>query len=360
MLSSTPRGLWSSDARSMAVEENEIDGGCVQSSLKTQNGYNIATYKWSPPCGDDASVGCVFLMHGIFSVRLCPQPPSSSIDRRDQVLTASPYLFSLTCPPQHICFEYLEPDSGNLRNVYEGSLIQALNNLGYIVCGHDHPAFGRSDGLRAYVDSLDDMRDAAIDFFDASFASLRLPGKHTILGGMSMGATVAIEVTRLRPHLFDACVLFSPATRPPDDMFGLYGRLLSSVSGALNWAAPRWAAIHLPPSADPVIRDAGDKDALVLKGIGLRVRMGCEFMRVYADIDACADEIVFKSLVVFVGEKDNVVSPAGMKQFYSRVRSEDKTLVVREGMQHEVLRETIGREETHAKVIEWVKARTPQ
>lgn len=53
----------------MVERESEKGGGCVMSYLKTKNGFNVATYKWSPPCGDDASIGCVFLMHGIFAVR---------------------------------------------------------------------------------------------------------------------------------------------------------------------------------------------------------------------------------------------------------------------------------------------------
>lgn len=203
------------------------------------------------------------------------------------------------------------------------------------------------------------MRDAAIEFYETSFSTLGLENKHTILGGMSMGATIAIEVSRARPDLFNAHALFSPATRPPDDMFGLYGRLISSISGALNWACPQWRAIHLPPSPDAIIRDAVDKDPLVLNGVGLRVRMGCEFLRIYADIDGRAQDIGFKCVVIFVGENDNIVSPAGIKHFYSRVQSEDKTLIVREGMSHEVMRELNGREETHTKFIEWVKAHSP-
>lgn len=203
------------------------------------------------------------------------------------------------------------------------------------------------------------MRDAAIEFYESSFSTLDLENKHNILCGMSMGATIAIEVSRARPDLFSAFALFSPATRPPDDMFGLYGRFLSSVSGALNWMCPQWRAIHLPPSPEAIIRDAVEKDPLVLKGVGLRVRMGCEFLRIYADIDDHAGEIGFKCVVLFIGENDNIVSPAGMKQFYSRVQSEDKTLIVREGMSHEVLRELKGREESHAKFIDWVKAHSP-
>lgn len=237
--------------------------------------------------------------------------------------------------------------------------MEGLNKLGYIVCGHDHPSHGRTDGLRGYIESFDDMRDAAIDFFESTFDDLGLRSKCNILAGMSMGATVAIEVSRLRPDLFSACMLFSPATRTPDDMFGLYGRFLNSVSGALNWACPTWRVLSLPPSEDPLIRDASRKDDLVQKD-GMRVRLGCEFLRVYAEIDENAHDIRFKAVIMFVGEHDNIVSPAGMKQFYSRVQSEDKTLVVRECMRHEVLRETSGRDETHAKIYDWVRAHTPQ
>lgn len=180
-----------------------------------------------------------------------------------------------------------------------------------------------------------------------------MEGKKTFLGGMSMGATTAIEVCRVRPDLFSGYVLWSPACQPPDDSFGPYGKFLQAISGVLNNIIPTWKALKLPPSDDPVIRDAVEKDDLVQKA-ALRVRVGCEFLRVYADISANAESIVFPDLLVFVGEHDNIVSPSGIKNFVEKVSCKgSKELFVCENMRHEVLREA-GREACHQKTVEWI------
>lgn len=227
-----------------------------------------------------------------------------------------------------------------------------------LVIGHDHPSHGESSGVRGYWDSFDILRDAALEFYDAARKQpdLFLQGKKTYLAGMSMGGTVAIEVCRKRPSLFSGYVLYSPACQPPDDSFGLYGRFLQSVSGVLNRIIPKWSAIRLPPSEDPVIRDACAKDELVPNGV-LTVRVGCEFLRIYQDISANVDSISFPDLLVFVGEGDNIVSPDGIKDFVARVSSSGtKEMCVCSGLKHEVLRE-VGREFTHEKTIAWFAER---
>jgi alpha-beta hydrolase superfamily lysophospholipase len=297
-------------------------GGFIQSSFQTTLGVELATYTWLPECGVEAAKGCVFVMHGVFA---------------------------------HARFEFLEPDEDNRRVLYEGSLPEALNRRDLIVIAHDHPSHGLSSGLRGYWESFDVIRDAAIEHFEASIArkDLCLAGKKTFLCGMSMGGTTSIEVCRARPDLFSGYVLFSPACRPPDDMFGLYGRFLQSVSGVLNTVAPRWRAMHLPMSEDDKIRDAVMKDDLVQKE-GLRVRAGAEFMRVYTDIAENVESITFPDVLVFVAEQDNIVSPSGIKDFVAKVSCKGKKeIYICANTRHEVLRE-VGREHVHDKTVDWI------
>lgn len=309
----------------MAVSTKDPKGGFVQSSFTTSKGIELTVYTWAPPCGIEAAKGCLFVMHGIFA---------------------------------HARFEYLQPDEDNHRVLYKGSLIEALNNQGMVVIGHDHPSHGLSSGERGYWDSFDVIRDAAAEFYDAAHKQpdLFLEGKKTFLAGMSMGGTTAIEVCRVRPNLFSGYVLYSPACQPPDDSFGMYGKFLQAISGVLNKAIPTWSAIRLPPSPDPVIRDAVKKDELVQE-TSLKVRVGCEFLRIYKDISANLDSIVFPELLVFVGENDNIVSPDGIKNFVAKVSSTGaKEMVVCKGLAHEVLREA-GSEATHQKTVAWIAER---
>lgn len=294
------------------------------SEYKTSNGYTLATYTWLPECGIDKAKGCVFLMHGVFA---------------------------------HVRFEYLEPDAENHRVIYTDSIPAHLNSMGLIVVGHDHPAHGRSSGLRGYVDSMDDLRDAAVDFIDYTLArdDLELTGKPRFLAGMSLGATVAIGVSRLRPDRFTGYILFSPAVRTPDDMFGWYGKFLKAVSSVLAIMAPKLRVLRLPPSPVEEIRDAVQKDALVQKD-PMRVRLAMEFLRIYSDIEQNVSSISFPAVLVFVGGRDPIVSKAGILEFCERIQSDDKHVEVMNELGHEVLREP-GCERTRRQIYKWIGER---
>lgn len=279
--------------------------------------YEIATYTWMPGCSSENVRGVVHLLHGVFG---------------------------------YTCFEWLTPDEQNHRTQLRNSLVSQLLDAELAVIGHDHPAHGRSSGLHGYVDTLDFMRDAAIDVVESM--SDFLPTLPRFLVGMSMGATTCINVLRKRPELFAGACLISPAVRPPDDMFGWWGTFLRAVNRPLGWLVPRLPVLSLPGSHDPMIRDAVYRDPLVYKG-AMRVRLGQEFLRVYDDINACADEISFKRVAIFVGRNDNIVSPNGIKQFYTRIRCDDKKLFCYEGLSHEVMREQ-GCEKARADLVDWI------
>lgn len=296
----------------------------VFSEFQTSNGYELATYLWLPECGIDDAKGCVFIMHGVFA---------------------------------HVRFEYLEPNADNYRIVYNDSIPAYLNSMDLIVVGHDHPAHGLSSGLSGYWDSIDDLRDAAVDFIEHTLArkDLKLDGKPRFLAGMSMGATVAIEISRLRPDRFTGYILFSPAVRTPDDMFGWYGRFLKTISSVLAALAPKLQVLKLPPSPIEKIRDAVEKDDLVLRK-PMRVRVAMEFLRIYQDIEQNNSSISFPAVLIFTGVTDPIVSKEGIIEFSNRIQSNDKDVQILPGLGHEVLREP-GCEVTREKMYQWISER---
>lgn len=307
----------------MAALAGKVDplGLYISSEFQTSHGP-LATYTWLPSCGLAEAKGCVFFMHGIFA---------------------------------HLRFEFLEPDENNRRLLYANSLVEGLNERGFIVFGHDHPSHGKSYGEPGYW-TMDVLRDAAIEFFEATLSKSQLDGKKKFIAGMSMGGTITIETCRIKPDIFDGVILFSPAVKPPDDSFGLYGRFLRAISGILNSIAPKFRAISLPPSQVAEIRDAVEKDDLVYKG-GLSVRVGVEFLRVYGEINDNAEEIKFPALIVLSGELDNIVSPSGIRAWVAKVQCDDKeSRVLPAPMMHEVLREP-GREECRRLLYEWIEKR---
>lgn len=302
-----------------AVDEH---GGYSLGTFKSTLGYDIATYTWAPVCGLAEAKGLVCMVHGVFG---------------------------------YSSFEWLSPDADNYRNTLAGSLIESLLNADLAVVAHDHPGHGRSSGLHGYVDSLDEVRDVTIEVAKHFAEMPQLADKRRFLVGMSMGGTTGIQVGRLQPDLFTGFALVSPAVRPPDDMFGWWGQFLRAVNKPLGWLFPKLPVLSLPPSDDPIIRDAVQKDSLVYKG-AMRVRLGQEFLRIYDDIDANAETISFKNVVILIGHHDNIVSPAGIEQFFNRIKSDDKKLFNYEKLGHEVLREQ-GCDCARADLVAWILER---
>ena len=313
--------------REEALEQLEVSppdakhpvSGFYQQSLNASHGYTLATYLWLPdnPLADIK--GVVFLLHGVFG---------------------------------HTCFEWLSSDDNNYRTLLDGSLVGGMLANGLAVVGHDHPGHGRSTGLHGYVDSHDHLRDCAIDVVEHYMQRDEFRGKKRFICGMSMGGTTAIRVCAAIPDLVDGVVLLSPAVKPPDDMFGPWGQFLNAVRHVLGALVPRLPVLKLPPSPDPLIRDAVEKDGLMYRGM-MRVQMGMEFLRVYKEINDTAESISFKSVIIFVGETDNIVSPQGIKEFVGRIQSSDKEMYVAQSVGHEVVRET-GCEPAKKKVVAWI------
>lgn len=299
-------------------------GGYYQTRLDSIKGYKLALYTWIPPCGVENATAVLFLVHGVFA---------------------------------HVPFEFLSSDENNHRTLLKDSIVEKILDLGVVVIAHDHPGHGRSSGLHAFVDTHDDLRDAAIHVVEHSMAKDAYAGKKVFMLGESMGGTTAIRICETRPDLVDAYVLLAPAVRPPDDMFGWQGRFLKLISPILAATVPKLPVLALPPSPDPKIRDAVEKDGLIYRG-GMRVRMGTEFLRIYSEIDERASQLTFKSVGVFIGGKDIIVSPTGIKEFVERIQGEDKDMFVFDNLGHEVAREE-GCEVAIEQIVNWIADRVP-
>lgn len=299
-------------------------GEYLQQRLKVSCGYTLATYQWEPSGGFAEAKGVAFLLHGVFS---------------------------------HASFEWLAADESNHRVLFKGSVVERLVEKGLAVIAYDHPGHGRSTGLHGFVDTHDHLRDAAIEVVEHfTGGGSDLAGKKRFIVGMSMGATTAIRVCAKRPDLADVYALVSPAVRPPDDMFGWHGRFLRFISPILGATVPQLPVLRLPPSPDENIRNAVEKDGLVHRG-ALRVRMGIEFLRVYSEINDIAQDLKFKSVIVFVGANDQIVSPSGIKDFVSRIQSNDKLMFSCPNLGHEVMREEPGCDATVDELVNWISHR---
>lgn len=293
-----------SESRLESTNSADKAGGFIQRQLKVSTGHELALYEWYPSGGIEQARGMVFLLHGVTA---------------------------------HTSFEWLACDDENRHRLLKGSLVERLLSQNLFVVGYDHPGHGRSSGLHAYVDSHDELRDACIDVITSYKTQGKVSGKIFVVG-MSMGGSTAIRVCDKMPDLVDGYVLLSPAVRPPDDMFGWYGRFLKFISPVLHATVPKLAVLSLPPPEDPKLYDAVQKDPLLYRG-KLRVRMAMGFLKVYEEIDKRADLLKFKSVIIIVGANDFIVSPVGTRTFVDRIQSNDKDMMMLENMAHDVNKE---------------------
>lgn len=299
-------------------------GGYEMTMIKDRNGFELATYLWTPPSGLSSSKAVLFALHGIL---------------------------------YHSTFDWLAPDDENRRVELNSSIIARLLSLNVMVIAHDHPGHGRSSGVRVHVDNFDDLVSAFRDVVEYYAEHIGLRDKFKMVMGFSMGGTVSVRAAMVYPDLIDAYILVSPALRAPPYMASLLGRVIRAAGDLVSRVAPTLQVLWLPRNPDPILADAVDKDENIAR-VALRARMAAEILRVYDIIDANTDEIQFKHVAVFLGKSDPVVYPQPSRDFGQRILSADKHTFEYEGVGHEIFRETRGKPAID-QCMDWIKERLP-
>ncbi len=147
---------------------------------------------------------------------------------------------------------------------------ERLVQAGYAVYGPDHRGHGKSDGLRAYYESLDLPVENLKQYVDIVKAAH--PDKKLFLYGHSLGSLIALVFTlkyqnELAGLIISGTPLEAEFTQPA---------ILVSAAGILNNIIPKVAVTALPTSYlshDPVVVQKYETDPLVFHG-NVRVRMG--------------------------------------------------------------------------------------
>lgn len=215
---------------------------------------------------------------------------------------------------------------------YEG-LVRLLTGRGFAVHALDHRGHGRSDGRRAYVDSVDAVvadLGALVATAGASHPNCRI----TLLGH-SFGGAVAILLALKRPDLIGHLILSAAAVAADPDIPPLrllLGRVLSRI-------APTVGVLTLPAAAisrDPAVVLAYERDPLVYRG-SIPARTAVELLAAMDRIGARVATLAVPALVMH-GTDDALVPLRFAREVYARLPA---TSSVREyqGLAHEIFNE---------------------
>lgn len=229
-----------------------------------------------------------------------------------------------------------------------------LNGIGIKVFGMDWIGHGGSDGLHAYVPSLD---DAVIDmktFLDTILSEN--PGLPCFCFAHSTGAAIVLKAA-LDPKVeaqIRGIVLTSPAVgvKPSHPIF-------SVIAPIVSFLFPRYQCRAANKSGTVVCRDpdaliAKYSDPLVYTG-AIRVRTGCEILR----ISTYLQENLMRMRVPFLvlhGSADAVTDPKGSMKLYEEASSTDKAIKLYDGLLHDILFEPERQIVVHD-IIDWLVQR---
>jgi alpha-beta hydrolase superfamily lysophospholipase len=221
-------------------------------------------------------------------------------------------------------------------------LAERLVADGFAVYAIDHRGHGLSEGPRSVIDHLDRARADLGHLIDR--AGLEDGGRRPYLLGHSMGGCLALAYALEDQHRLSGLILSGAVVtiETPRPVLAL-SRVLSAVVPRLGVYGVEAEAV----SRDPEQVRRYDEDPLNYRG-KLPVRTIAEMARAVAGFPRRAPALELP-LLILQGGADRIVPPAGARALADWAGSEDKTLIVYDGLYHEIFNE---REPDRTRVID--------
>nr|GLL42179.1 uncharacterized protein LOC109183857 isoform X3 [Ipomoea trifida] len=231
-----------------------------------------------------------------------------------------------------------------------------LNANGFKVYGMDWIGHGGSDGLHAFVHSLDDAVNDTKLFLSKVLVDNN-PGLPCFLFGHSTGGAIVLK-TALDPKvstLISGIVLTSPAVgvQQAHPVVTALAPVLSLLMPRYEWRTGNKRGISV--SRDPEALVAKYSDPLVFTG-SIRVRTGYEILRITTFLQNNLSRLTVPFLVLH-GTADLVTHPEASKKLYEDASSTDKTIKLFQGLLHDLLFEP-EKEQVADHIIQWLDQRS--
>jgi len=223
--------------------------------------------------------------------------------------------------------------------------------LGVDFIALDFRGHGRSSGrrglVRRYEDLVEDLRAAV------AWAKSRRPDVPLFLLGHSNGGQVVLRLALEGADGVAGVIASNPSIRiampvPPGKL--KLGKMLLSLA---PWITLRAEAPSAWMTRDPAMQQMYRTDNLRHNRISAPLFFG--MVEGGEMLLARAGEIR-APILMLIGGQDPVVSPQSNRQFYDRLGSADKTLLLYPKMLHEPINE-LGREQVFDDLIRWIELR---
>lgn len=223
----------------------------------------------------------------------------------------------------------LNEHSGRYRD-----LAAFLTENGYAVYSLDLPGHGKSDGVRSYVDDLQDFFDGLRIYLD--LIQEWQPALPVFMIGHSMGGAIVPAFLITDQERIKGAVLSGPLVKVPEYVSNFtlqVGKLLSVLMPKMRLIAVNAQGI----SRDPAVVEAYLNDPLVYTG-KITARIANELNKAIALIELNGHKIEIP-LLLLQGSADLLCDPAWPQYLHDLVSSQDKKMIVYDGLYHEVYNE---------------------
>ncbi|KAL9324400.1 hypothetical protein ACSQ67_009257 [Phaseolus vulgaris] len=229
-----------------------------------------------------------------------------------------------------------------------------LNANGYKVYGMDWSGHGGSDGLHAYVHSLDDAVSDMKVFLEKILNENH--GLPCFCYGHSTGAAIILKAL-LDPKV-ETSIVGATFTSPAVGVEPSHP-ILVALAPMLSFLLPTYQCNSAYKKGIPVCRDpealhAKYSDPLVCTG-SLRIRTGYEILRITSYLQQNFEKLRVPFQVLH-GTADSVTDPDASQKLYEEASSTDKTIKLYEGFSHDLLFEP-EREDITRDIIQWLNSR---
>ncbi len=209
-----------------------------------------------------------------------------------------------------------------------------LNKKGYAVYAYDQLGHGKSEGVRAFIPSIDLYREDLIQMIhQIKQKSEDLP--LFVLGHSMGGGLLAYSLATVTLAISGA-ISSCAALKPGDDI----SPLLIKLSSFLGWALPKLPTLkleHESLSRDAKVVEAYNEDPLVFHQ-KIPARTGAQLMKAMKTAQKNAANVHLPILMLH-GTDDRLTNVEGSKEFFARISSTDKQLKLYEGLYHEIMNE---------------------